>query len=118
MELAGDVFDLYELAYELRDDLIVFFVAHSQPYEVNGVTKYRTLTNGQKLTKLNLAGKLTYNLYTEIEEDGAELKHYFITRSATYNEARAQHGVLPDKMDNNLAEVVRLIRERDLMIEG
>lgn len=114
MELAGDVFDLYELAYTLREDLIVLFVAHSETYEVNGVTKHRTKVNGQKLTKLNLAGKLSYNLYTNVEYSGTGPEYTFITQTDGTTEARSTKGVLPLKMPNDLTEVVHLIRTKEL----
>lgn len=114
MELCGEVFDLYELARTLRDDLIVFFVAHDEAYEVNGMTRFRTKVNGQKLTKLNLASKLSYNLYTRVQYGGSGPEYYFITQSDGSTEARSTRGVLPLKMPNSLAEVVHLIRTKEL----
>lgn len=119
MELAGDIFDMREITPHLRDDLIIIYMAHIEPYEVDGETHYRTKTNGQKLTKLNIDGLLSYNLYTEIEHDGTDKqgKYYFITQGNGRNEARSPEGVLDYKIPNDLSIVVKAIREKDLGIK-
>jgi len=65
MDLAKVIYDLYRHTHNLRDDLIVFFMAHVEEYDVDGETHWRTKTNGKKLTKLNMHGKLTYNPYLQ-----------------------------------------------------
>lgn len=72
-------------------------------------------TNGQKLTKLNMNGKLNYNLYTQVEfvADDEPAKYSLTTQSNGRNECRSAEGVLPFKMDNDLGLVAKLIRESD-----
>lgn len=118
-DLAADIYELYRVAHSLRDDLIIVFMAHTEEYDVDGETHYRTKTNGKKLTKINLSSKLTYNLYTRLESNGDNepADYFFITQSNGKNEARSTKGVLPFKMPNDLYEVVKAIREKDLGIE-
>lgn len=115
--MATDIYELYNLAHNLREDLIVIFMAHIEPFEVDGETHWRTKTNGKKLTKMNLNGKLSYNLYTQVERDGEHSQYYFITQSNGKTEARSVEGVLDYKIPNDLGLVVGLIRERDLNID-
>lgn len=114
MDLAAKVYDLYNFINdELREDLIVFVEAHIEPYEADGETHWRMKTNGQKLTKLNLNGKLNYNLYSHVEFVGNDqpAKFWLITQNNGRNECRSAEGVLPYKMPNDLGEVEKLIRE-------
>lgn len=117
MDLSGEVYDMYDLVPKLREDLIVVFSAHIEPYEADGETHWRTKTPGQKLTKLNLSGKISYNLYTKVVRDGKNSTYSFITQSNGKNEARSVDGVLPYEMPNDLGEVIALIREHDLGIK-
>lgn len=110
-ELAIDVYDLQNfIRTELREDLIVFIFAHIEPYVLNGITYWRTKYDGKMLTKLNMNGKLNYNLYIESSLEGGKRQTYFVTQSDGFTEARSTWGALPDRMEANMAEVVRLIR--------
>ncbi len=112
-----DVYELYTVASQLREDLIVVFCAHSEGYQEDGITKYRTKHGGQKLTKLNLNSRLSYNLYTDVTTGSDNKREYsFITQTDGNTEARSVDGVLPYKMPNDLGEVVSLIRKLDLGI--
>lgn len=115
-EMAGEVYDLMGLLREIpRDDLVIFVTAHIEPYEVEGETYWRTKTNGQKLTKLNLNSRLNYNLYTRVEHNPVTEKneYSFITQSDGKNEARSAFGVLPYKMPNDLEAVRKAILESE-----
>ncbi len=117
-DLAMDVYELYTIASELREDLIVVFGAHQEGYQEDGVTKYRTKHGGQKLTKVNLNSRLSYNLYTDVSTTSDNRREYwFITQTDGATEARSVQGVLPYKMPNDLGEVVGLIRKLDLGIQ-
>lgn len=117
-DFARDIYQLYSDTHKLRDDLIIFFVAHPETYEDNGTTKRRTKTGGKKLTKLNLAGKLTYNLYTKVEQIGDKSEYYFITQNDGTTEARSTYGVFDSReIPNDLSLVVKNIFEKDLNIK-
>ena len=109
-DLAVDVYELYRLVRQLpRRDFVVFFMAHTEAYEIAGVTHRKTMTNGKKMSKLNLNSFLVYNLYTKIEIDLDGKKKYLLetANDGTY-EARAPMDVFEDIIENNL-ETVRLI---------
>jgi hypothetical protein len=114
-ELAISIYELYDMIRStLRSDLIVFCMAHIEPYDNNGFTHWRTKFDGKKLTKLNMSGKLNYNLYTKVDSEGeGRNKYYLITQNDGTTEARSTKGVLPYKMENNLLDVVTLINEKD-----
>ena len=118
-DMAVEIYELYrKSAEELRSDLVVFFMAHIEPYEADGETHWRTKTSGQKLTKLNLNSKLAYNLYTHVEREGNTPTYYFITQTSGRNEARSVENVLPLKLENDLGLVLESIRKYDLGIEN
>lgn len=110
-DLAVDVWNLYKMIREIkRDDMVVFVMAHTEPYDVNGITHYRTMTNGKKLSKVNLNAFLAYNLYTKIERLGKdEPKYQLITRSDGTTEARSVMGVFPEIIPNDLEEVRKTV---------
>lgn len=75
-------------------------------------------TGGKKLSKLNLNGKINYNLYTHIEHaPNGQSKYFFLTQSDGINQARSTHGVLDYKIPNDLYAVCKAIREKDLCID-
>lgn len=114
MNLAIDIYELYNLAADLRDDLFIITEMHIEPYDVDGETHWRGKYNGQKLTKLNMNGRLNYNLYTFVEYDELNGNTYhFITQNNGKTEARSPEGVLPFKMDNDMKQVLELIVESD-----
>lgn len=116
-DFAMDVYELYTIASQLRDDLIIVFCAHTESYQENGETLYRTKHGGQKSTKLNLNSRLSYNLYTDVTvSSSGEREYWFVTQTDGRTEARSVEGVLPYKMPNDLSMVVKLIREKDLGI--
>jgi hypothetical protein len=114
-QFAQEIYELYDLIRsDLRDDLIVYTMAHVEPYEANGTTHWRTKFEGKALTRSNMSGKLNYNLYTTVEHHGEGDNEYFlITQTDGTTEARSTKGVLPYKMKNDLQLVSKLIRELD-----
>lgn len=110
-DMAVDIYELYDMIRsDLRDDLIVFTMAHIEAYEVDGETNWRTKFNGKYATKLNLNSKLNYNLYAFVDRTNEEQGVYsLITQSNGKNEARSPMDVLPYKMENNLLSVVTAI---------
>jgi hypothetical protein len=108
MDLAGDIYDLYALANseDLREDLIVVFIGHVEAYPDNYVTRWRLKTNGAKLTKLNLEGKLTYTFYSNAEQEGETTNYYFTTNTDGFNSARSPEGLFNYKVPNDLAPML------------
>lgn len=116
-DMAQDIYELYTFAHGLRDDLIVIFMAHSEGYVEDGVTKYRTKTSGKAMTRFNLNGKLTYNLYTHVEIDPMTDKpvYKFITQNLGVTEARSSYGAFDSiEIPNDMAYVIEQVWTKDL----
>lgn len=113
MELAGDIYDMYSMANseDLRDDLVVVFIGHVESYQENFEPRWRLKTNGAKLTKLNLEGKLTYTLYSHAEKVGENIEYYFTTNTDGFNTARTPEGLFDYKIENNLSTILTEIRK-------
>jgi hypothetical protein len=113
MDLAGDIYDLYALANseELREDLVVVFIGHTEAYQDNYQTRWRLKTNGAKLSKLNIEGKLTYTFYTKVDMVDGKMNYTFLTNTDGYNTARTPYGLFDLEIDNNLAHVISEIRK-------
>jgi hypothetical protein len=109
--MAIDIYELYDMIRaDLRDDLIVYTMAHIEPYEVDGETNWRTKFNGKYTTKLNLNSKLNYNLYAYVDRPSEEQGVYsLITQSNGKNEARSPMGVLDYKVENDLYKIAQAI---------
>jgi hypothetical protein len=113
LDYAGEIFDLYSLVNSdnLRDDLIVIFIGHVEIYEDNFKKRWRLKTGGNKLTKLNVEGKILYTLYTEIEFKDKKPSYYFVTQTDGTNTARSPEGCFDFQIPNNLGFVIKTIRE-------
>ena len=114
-DLAAGIYDLYKLIREIpREDLVVFVMAHTEPYDVNGITHYRTMTNRKKLTKINLNSFLSYNLYTKVtKQPDGKMIYELVTTSDGTTEARAVMGVFPPVIPNDLEEVRKAVLEAE-----
>ena len=108
IDLAQCVWELLNHAYELRDDLTVIFVCHSQTQkEEDGYTFTRIKTNGKKLDKLNVESKLTTVLYATCH-DG---KYVFQTH-ANNSTAKTPFGSFEeDEIDNDIVKVLEALKE-------
>lgn len=90
-------------------------MAHCEPYEVNGMTKWRTMTNGKKLSKLNLNSFLRYNLYTEVDQKPDGSANYLLsTEGKGVTEARAVMGVFEQTIPNDLEAIRQKIVEAEI----
>jgi hypothetical protein len=117
MDLAGDIYDLYRLISQLREDLTVFCIAHTEDYVgVDGIVRQRLKTNGSKLTKLNLEGLTTYTLYTKVVKGEGGINLYkFDTQTNGFNTARSPEEVFETiEIDNDFALVDKAIRDYEL----
>jgi len=111
--LAYVIYELYNLANsdEIREDLVVIFIGHVEPYNDNSETKWRLKVYGQQLNKLNIEGKLSYTFYTEVERAGDDVKYMLSTQSNGYNTARTPAGIFDYKIDNDMNFCINEIRK-------
>jgi hypothetical protein len=111
-DMAGVIYDLYKMVPNLRDDLTVFCMGHTEDYTGrDGLIHQRLLTNGVKLTKLNIEGCSTYTLYTKIVNDAGKMSYNFETHSDGYTTARSPEGAFEsDLIPNDLNLVAEAIQ--------
>jgi len=96
---------LLEAAMNTNNNTIVYFLHHPQFSDDNS-TKPQTV--GKMLdNQLCIEGLFPIVIECMVNEDG----HRFITKNNGQNIAKAPMGMLPEEMDNDLAEVDKLIRE-------
>jgi hypothetical protein len=113
--LAVGIYELYNLVNsdEVREDLIVIFVGHIEPYQDNGETKWHLKTVGKMLNNLNIEGKVTYTFYTHVEREGGETKYMLMTQSNGYNTARCPEGIFDYMIPNDMDYVINEVRKHE-----
>lgn len=111
-DMAKLIYDLYRLVPELREDMIIFSLAHIDEYQTREFeTKQRLKTNGLKLTKLNLEGLTTYTFYTKVERSENEVKYVLETQTNGYNTARTPEGLFDLTIPNDFNYIVNKVIE-------
>lgn len=105
IDLASCIFNLVNIVPDLRDDITVIFIGHTQTDD-EGFT--RLLTNGKKLNKIGLEKYFDTVLIAK-NNDG---KYVFETKSSN-STARTPMGSYDDEqyIDNDLYEVIKVLKE-------
>lgn len=108
MDLAFSVWELVTIAHNLRDDLTVIFVAHTQTErDENGYLFTRIKTSGKKLDKIVLESKFTSVLIAKAIED----KYVFETKSKN-STAKTPLGAFDDfEIENDITKVLKALEE-------
>lgn len=107
-DLAQNGWALINLALELRDDLTVIILCHSETIsDENGIVRTRIKTNGRKLEKLVLESKMTTVVWA-VRQDG---KYKFIL-SADGSTVKVPLGAFEvDECDNDIMIVLKALEE-------
>lgn len=107
-DLAQCIWQLIDQAMELRDDLTIIFVCHSQTQkEDDGYTFTRIKTSGKKLDKLCIETKLTTVLHAVCE--GGEYKFKVHSDNST---AKTPMGAFEDdEIENDITKVLDALKE-------
>ena len=107
-DLAKDGWAIVNKALELRDDLTVIILAHSETIsDDNGIIRTRIKTNGRKLEKLVLESKMTTVVWA-VRQDG---KYKFIL-SADNSTAKVPLGAFEtDEIENDITIVLKALEE-------
>lgn len=112
-ELAQHMLYIFKTPFELRDDLTVVFLTHSENVGTEMDPKYTLKTLGKLLKeKVTTEGLFTCMLFTEVtfEDDVAQYK--FITNNDGKCIAKSPMGMFEElKVDNDLKEIIRIVRE-------
>lgn len=107
VDLAVAVYGIINYALTMRDDITVVFVAHTQTErDDSGNSWTRIKTSGKKLDKIVLESKFPIVLYAKAV-DGK----YIFECQAKNSTAKSPLGMLPETMDNDIAEVIKLMNE-------
>lgn len=107
-DLAQNGWAIVNQALELRDDLTVIILCHSETIsDDNGIVRTRIKTNGRKLEKLVLESKMTTVVWA-VRQDG---KYKFIL-SADGATCKVPLGAFDtDEIDNDIMLVVRALED-------
>lgn len=108
VDLAQCVWKLLDKLYDLRDDLTIIVVCHSQTQkEDDGYTFTRIKTSGKKLDKLNVESKLTTVLYATVK-DG---KYIFQTHANNSTTKTPLGAFEEDEIDNDITAVLKALED-------
>ncbi len=107
-DLAQNGWRLINLCLEMRDDLTIIILAHSETIsDDNGIVRTRIKTNGRKLEKLVLESKMTTVVWA-VRQDG---KYKFIL-SADGSTCKVPLGAFDmDECDNDITIVLKALEE-------
>ena len=108
VDLAQCVWEMLDHLYELRDDLTVIVICHSQTQkEEDGYTFTRIKTSGKKLDKLNVESKLTTVLHA-VAKDG---KYVFRTHADNSTTKTPLGAFEDDEIENDISKVLKALEE-------
>ena len=107
-DLAQNGWGLINQALEMRDDITVIILCHSETIsDENGIVRTRIKTNGRKLEKLVLESKMTTVVWA-VRQDG---KYKFIL-SADGSTCKAPLGAFDkDECENDITVVLKALEE-------
>lgn len=107
-DLAQCVWSLLDHLYDLRDDLTVIIVCHSQTQkEDDGYTFTRIKTSGKKLDKLEIETKLNVVLYAT-NKDG---KYLFETHANNSTTKTPLGAFEEDEIENDITKVLEALKD-------
>jgi adenylate kinase family enzyme len=108
VDLAQCIWDLVDNSLEMRENLTIIFVCHSQTQkEDDGYTFTRIKTSGKKLDKLSIESKLTTVLHAVCE--GGEYKFWVHANNST---AKTPLGAFEeDQVENDIVKVLEVLKD-------
>jgi hypothetical protein len=107
-DLAQYVWEIFDYALSMRDDVVVIIVAHSiTDADDNGIVFTHMRTNGRKLEKIVLESKLTTVLLADCH-DGNYVFHTHADRSSVKSPIGAFE---EDEIPNDITEVIKALEE-------
>jgi len=109
--IAKSIYTLSDEPRQLREDLNVFFMTHSEDTtDSDGNRKTKAKTVGKMIdNQITLEGLFTIVLYTMVEKTKDGMRYQFITNSDGINTAKSPKGMLPYKIDNDLSLIIKAI---------
>lgn len=113
-DIAKHAYEALKTGMDLRDDLFVIVMTHSENTGDNLNPYYKIKTIGKMLDSvITLEGLFTYVLFTRvIKDEGDGIQYKFVTNSDGTCTAKTPMGLFEDQLiDNDLDMVVRRIQE-------
>ena len=108
VDLAQCIWGLLDSCLDLRDDLTVIVICHSQTQkEDDGYTFTRIKTSGKKLDKLCIESKLTTVLYAEAKDGN----YVFHTHASNSTAKTPMNAFKDDESPNDMAAVLKVLEE-------
>lgn len=114
IEIGKNMFDIYKLAGELREDIIVVFLSHTEDIQANGYMKTKIKTIGKMLDdKITLEGLFSVVLQAVARKNfNKEIEHVFVTQSDGTSTVKSPIGMFESaEIPNDLQLVVDCIRK-------
>ena len=111
-ELAQHLLNIFRTTFELRDDLTVIFLTHSENVGTEIDPKYTIKTLGKLLKeKVTTEGLFTCMLFTEVEIEDNETHYRFITNADGKCIAKSPMGMFDSlKIDNDLSKIIPIVK--------
>lgn len=112
-EMAQHMLNIFRTTFELRDDLTVVFLTHSENVGTEIDPKYVLKTLGKLLKeKVTTEGLFTCMLFTEVNFDEDVPKYQFITNNDGKCIAKSPMGMFDElKIDNDLKMVIDIVKQ-------
>lgn len=112
-DIAKHAYGVLKSGMDLRDDLFVVIITHSENIGDNINPYYKIKTLGKMLDSvITLEGLFTYVLFTKVINDGESVQYKFLTNSDGSCTAKSPMGLFDDMLiDNDLDFVINKITE-------
>ena len=113
-DMAKHAYEALKTGMDMRDDLFIVIMTHSENTGDNLNPYYKIKTQGKMLDSvITLEGLFTYVLFTKVlKDDGENIEYKFVTNSDGTCTAKTPMGLFEDQLiDNDLDMVVRRIQE-------
>ena len=114
-DFAKDTYDIIKLARQLRDDLTVVVMSHTEDnYDAEGELRTSFKVIGGKLIKEKVVPESFFHmvLYTEVVFKDGQPEYYFLTQNNGKNTCRSPLGLFEDyRIPNDLKIVIEKYKE-------
>lgn len=110
--IGGHVFQILNTARNLRNDLNIFILSHSETIITEGIQKTKIKTVGKMVDeKITPEGLATIVLYTKVQAvPHGDNNHYFLTQNDGTNTAKSPKGMFENsQIPNDLNAVIEAI---------
>ncbi|MBU0846988.1 ATP-binding protein [Patescibacteria group bacterium] len=111
--IGKNIWLLANKAREVRADIIVYYLCHSEIVKDPDDVKYRKAKVLGKMIddKVTLEGMFTIVLFTEVERNNNLISYWFTTNNDGYNTAKSPVGMFEFKIPNDLQLISNTINE-------